>query len=266
MSLAAFAAYTCNSVMPGRLGGFVQAWLLGKKESISKSTALGTVALIRVMDGITLVMLGVLVFSLMSPPPDKGLYWESFQKGGLIFTAFAFAITILLFTLRKNKKIVEGFSRVVVFLAPERFKPVVEETISSFWKGFEVLNHPRYLLIIVFLSLTFWVFTALSIVIFLKAFGVDNIPLLMPFFVLLAQVVGFMIPTPGNVGPFHATTVIALSFYGIAGELALSVAIVMHASLFMTNTVTGLIYLWFENIKISDIRKEAEHNLEGNKN
>lgn len=258
MSLAAFASFTCNTVIPARIGGFVQAWLLGKKESISKSTALGTVALIRVMDGITLVVILFLVLLLMSPPPDKGLYWESFQKGGLIFTAFFLSLTIFLFISRKNNKIVEAFSRAATFFTPDRFKPVIEEVISSFWRGFEVLNQTRYLLIIIFLSFTFWGLAAVSIFIFLKAFGVENIQIIVPFFVLLAQVVGFMIPAPGYVGPYHATTVVALSFYGIVGELALSIAIIMHASLFVTNTLPGLIYLWFENINITDITKEAK--------
>ncbi len=261
MSLAAFAAYSFNMVVPARMGGLVQAWLLAKKESISKSTALGTVALIRIMDGITLAAIGLLVFFFIEVPEGKGAYWESLQKGGLIFTAFFFTITVILFALRKNRKFVEWFFSSAMFLAPTRFKPAVGKIIKLFWDGFAVLDQGRSLSIIVLLSFIFWGLVATSISIFLKAFGIAIVSVTMPFFILLAQIVGFLIPTPGYIGPFHAATVMALSFYGVSGELALSVAIIMHAMMFVTNTMLGFIYLWFENINLTTITREVKLDL-----
>ncbi len=261
MSLAAFAAYTCNNVIPGRIGGFVQAWLLGKKESLSKSTALGTVALIRVMDLATLAVIALVVFLGMDPPPDKGAYWELFKKSGSVLSALVLSFAIVLFLFRKNKKFIEAFSRMAERIAPKRYKASTGEIITLFWEGFAVLNQNRYLLIIIFLSFTFWGLTACSILLVLKAFGMENIQFLTPVVILLAQAMGFMIPAPANIGPYHAATVIALSFYGIGGELALSMAIAMHAVMFVTNILPGLIYLWFENIKITTITREARREL-----
>ncbi len=111
------------------------------------------------------------------------------------------------------------------------------------------------------LSFIFWGLVATSISIFLKAFGIAIVSVTMPFFILLAQIVGFLIPTPGYIGPFHAATVMALSFYGVSGELALSVAIIMHAMMFVTNTMLGFIYLWFENINLTTITREVKLDL-----
>ncbi len=266
LSMAAFAASTFNMIMPARVGGLIQAWLLGHKASISKSTALGTVALVHLMDLITVVAVGLLVFLFLDVPPEKGNYWVSLQKAGIIFSSCFLFIVLILFFFRKNKKFVEVFKRTALFLAPERFKLRVREAIERFLKGFGVLNETRYLLTILLLSFIFWCLTAITIVIFLKAFGVGNIQLITPFFILVAQMVGFLIPAPAGIGPYHAATVISLSFYGITGELALSIAILMHTIMFVTNTLPGLLYLWHENIQIGTLVKKAKLTLSKEKN
>ncbi len=263
MSLAAFAAYTCNTVMPARIGGFVQAWLLGKKESISKSTALGTVALIRVMDGVTLAVVGVIVILFMQVPPEKIVFLESFKKPVFAFAFLALSVISVLVVLRKNEKFEEIFTRSALFISPARYKPRIQRFVKLFWDGFVVLDKSHYFLLIFFLSLMFWGLVATSIFIFLKAFNVNNISIAMPFFILLAQMVGFMVPAPGHIGPYHAATISALSVYGVVGDLALSIAIVMHAVMFLTNALPGLIYLWFENIKLTTITREAKVDLGG---
>ena len=51
-----------NNVAPARVGELVRAYLLGERESMSKSTALGTIAVDRAFDGLTLVaILGFVV-------------------------------------------------------------------------------------------------------------------------------------------------------------------------------------------------------------
>jgi uncharacterized membrane protein YbhN (UPF0104 family) len=91
-----------------------------------------------------------------------------------------------------------------------------------------------------------------------KAFYVIDVPMYLPLCIILAQAVGFMIPSPGYVGPFHAATVTALSFFDISGELALSIAIMMHAALFVTNSLPGIIYLWIENLNVVAVIKKAK--------
>ncbi len=261
MSLAAFAAYTCNMVIPAKVGGAIQAWLLSKKEPISASSAFGTVVLTRVMDAITLSVIGLLVFSTMEIPLDKSHYWESYRNAGIIITVSLLSLIVFLFIFRNHKNIENGFKRLAIRFVPARMQTSTEKVITLFWEGFEVLNQRRTLGIIVILNFTFWGLVATTIFIYIKAFGISDIPMTAPLFILLAQAIGFMIPSPGNIGPFHAATVVGLSFYGVVGELALSIAIIMHAAMFITNSLPGLIYLWIGNLKISAIIREAELNL-----
>lgn len=51
-----------NNIAPARVGELVRAYLVGERESMSKSTALGTIAVDRAFDGLTLVaILGVVI-------------------------------------------------------------------------------------------------------------------------------------------------------------------------------------------------------------
>jgi|SRR3989338_2597020 len=59
--------YTANSILPARAGEFVRAIFLGKKESISRTSVLGTVFIERVFDGLILVAILIACSSLMQP-------------------------------------------------------------------------------------------------------------------------------------------------------------------------------------------------------
>src|SRR5262249_32310253 len=54
-----------NNVLPARIGELVRAYLVGEREAVSKPAALGTIAVDRVFDGLTLVAIlaGVTAFS-----------------------------------------------------------------------------------------------------------------------------------------------------------------------------------------------------------
>ena len=90
------------------------------------------------------------------------------------------------------------------------------------------------------------------------AFGLD-IPFSACFLVLLTQVLGIMIPSaPGFVGVHHAATIAGLAFFGVDGEVALSVALALHIVLFLTLTIPGLVFLWLEQYSFSQVQNAAE--------
>ncbi|MGE5810758.1 MAG: lysylphosphatidylglycerol synthase transmembrane domain-containing protein, partial [Ignavibacteria bacterium] len=47
--------YMANNLLPARLGEFVRAYMMGKKEGISKSATLATIVLERILDGLALL-------------------------------------------------------------------------------------------------------------------------------------------------------------------------------------------------------------------
>jgi uncharacterized protein (TIRG00374 family) len=258
MSLAAFAAYTCNMVVPAKVGAFVQAWLLSQKEPIPASTVLSTLVLVRVMDGVSLTFVGLLVFNFVEVSSEQSSIWDAYKTAGVLLASFLFFVIVFLFWLGRYPSARIVFERFVRFFLPTRFKASCGKVVNSLWEGFAVLNHGGSLGIIAFLSFVFWGVAATMVFVYLKAFYVIDVPMYLPLCIILAQAVGFMIPSPGYVGPFHAATVTALSFFDISGELALSIAIMMHAALFVTNSLLGIIYLWIENLNVVAVIKKAK--------
>ena len=67
-----------------------------------------------------------------------------------------------------------------------------------------------------------------------------------------------MVPaSPGYVGTYHYACFKALTVFGISGEKALSVALVIHAINFFPITLLGLYYLLKERMSLSRLGKKV---------
>jgi len=266
MSLAAFSAYTLNMVFPARVGLFLQAWILSKKESIQNSSALGTVVLTRVLDGIVIASIGIFVLTFVKKGSDTVEFWSPVQKVAIIFFCLYLLVTLAFFILGTHQTLHLKVSKILKRFLPKRFDIKIENTILSFQEGMSVVNYrSRFILILIF-TFIFWSLCAFWIYIFLKAFGVEQILFLTPFVILILQVFGFAVPVPGNIGPYHAATIIALSIYGIVGEHALSIAITMHGIMLITNTLPGIFYMWYEKLHNPDFAPELITQIKHEKN
>ena len=260
-SMATFIGFTANSIMPGRVGEFLRPYLLAKKEKISKSAAFGTVVIERAIDGLSAVVLILLVFIFVEVPADKAETWGYLKGGGYIISAFFLTVSTTLYMLHKKIGWVERLIDFLIGLLPKKIQPKVKEVTESFISGFDVLEHSNHIIAIVIWSIVFWTVAGGLNLAFFYAFDLHDIPLIATYLVLVAQVAGVMIPTPGFIGPYHAATIAALSFYGVGAELALSIAVVMHATMFVTNAAPGVVFLWMENMglsRLSDTTEESE--------
>jgi|GEM_PF-1897070 len=255
MSLALFTGGLVNMVIPARAGGLVQAFLIGKKENESFFTALGTVALVRIFDGIMLVFLGLFILLMQNIPQAGDAYFKSiFQTlgtAGVVLTLFV--ITLVVFT--KNPKAMDRLVQLLLMPVPGRFKPGTTKAADRFRQGLICLNFAGYTWLGLLLSLIFWLFCGVNVFILLKALGIEFEGMSPSFLILLAQAFSMGIPAPANLGPYHAATVSVLSFYGVSAQFALTAAIVMHATMFISNTSPGLFYLWLDKTPILSMLK-----------
>jgi len=71
---------------------------------------------------------------------------------------------------------------------------------------------------------------------------------------LVFQGFGITIPSsPGFIGTYHAAVVAGLAVFGISYELAIGVAIIMHAAFFLPFIVLGLVFLWTEHVSLQEV-------------
>nr|WP_320189833.1 lysylphosphatidylglycerol synthase transmembrane domain-containing protein [uncultured Desulfobacter sp.] len=255
MCLSLFTGGLVNMVIPARVGGLVQAFLIGEKENESFFTALGTVALVRILDSIMLIFFGILILLIWNIPQTGDEYFQSIFRTAGTAGLFLALLVMILFAFTKSPKTMDKLIHILLVPVPNRFKPGTKTAIDRFRQGLICLNFAGYVCLGLLLSLLFWLLCGLNVFILLKAIGIGFEGMLPSFLILLAQAFSMGIPAPANIGPYHAATVTVLSFYGVPAQSALYAAIVMHAAMFISNTVPGLLYLWLDKTPIFAILK-----------
>ena len=87
--------YMANNLLPARLGEFVRAYIMGKKEGISKSSTLATIVLERIFDGLALLFFLAFISLLFSLP-----LW--IKQAGIAAGAFFLFLSAFLILLMIN--------------------------------------------------------------------------------------------------------------------------------------------------------------------
>jgi len=240
--------FAVNNILPGRLGEFARAYLIGRKESISGSLAFATVVMERVLDGLTIV--GALALAgIFCPLPLWGhrLAWAS---AGFFISALLFLV-VLFFWEDKAMRLARFLTRPL----PQRWRRKLLDMLASFARGLDVLRSPVILTMVTFFSVVVWGVEAITYYLAIRAFGIPltGSRLVWGSLFLLSVVnLGIMIPAaPGGVGPYQAAAILALAAFGVPEEVALSISLVTHFIQYTVVTGTGLLCLWREGISLS---------------
>src|SRR5579863_8788384 len=141
-----------NFLLPGRAGDLARCVLVGRDTSLHESTrAFATVALEKVLDGLTLV--AIVLFSLWAFHPPRGVL-ELVRLAALIFGV---ALILLLFLRFRTHTLVNSFSRFLrrtkLFGLEER----IGHTLHSFADGLGAVDSARQILGLLLLTAGIWI-------------------------------------------------------------------------------------------------------------
>ncbi|MPZ24837.1 MAG: flippase-like domain-containing protein [Dehalococcoidia bacterium] len=210
-----------NNVAPLRVGELVRAYLVGERESLSKSTALGTIAVDRTFDGLTLVMMLGIVAALSGS--NGGV------KGVGIFTAVSFlCASLVLVSLALSPQRARPILSRLVNLFPAPLAEKIESLIDSFSSGLQAIRSPRTLAIAAVASVSSWLVEGSMYYIVGQAFDLD-----VGFEVYLLVLAGAnlalsIFASPGGIGPFEATTQAVLLSFSVPVGQAFAYAVDAH--------------------------------------
>jgi uncharacterized membrane protein YbhN (UPF0104 family) len=145
---------------------------------------------------------------------------------------------------------------------PATLARAVARLVESFAQGLAIMRQPVQLLGSLALSFPLWLSIALGIWVTSRAFHM-TFGYLGSFLVMTLLVVGVAVPTPGQVGGFHAAYKIAvMTFFGVPETTAVGAAIVLHAISFVPVTLLGLLFMAREGLTFGTVRHMAGHVLE----
>ncbi|MFQ6103567.1 MAG: lysylphosphatidylglycerol synthase transmembrane domain-containing protein [Candidatus Glassbacteria bacterium] len=245
---ATMIGFMANNVLPARIGEFVRAYVISKKENISASSALATLAVERLFDAFCLLLIFISTFYLYTYPD-----WV--RKVGVAATLvfFGFFIVLVLIVIMPDRfvSILSGWSRIL----PGKFHHRIEGILVSFVEGLDILKDKKLIFLVFWLSLLHWVLLGWGVDLGLRAFSID-VPPIGPYFVVSVVCIGIAIPSsPGFVGTFQWFMEKGLSVYNIPKDLSLPFSIGFHLVLYIPTTVVGLIYFFKENLTWGEVKR-----------
>ncbi len=237
-----------NNVAPARVGELVRAYLLGERERMSKSTALGTIAVDRAFDGLTLVaILGIVI-------AFSGANSEVKSIGAATAVLFMAATSVLVgmaFSPRRGRALLMRFVR----LLPEALAEKIEGLLDSFVTGLLAIRSPWVLLKAGIASFASWLTEATMYYLVGQAFHLG-----MGFHVYLvilgaANLALSVFASPGGVGPFEVATREVLVFFNVKGgsAAASAYALALHALLLGPVIAIGFLLLWSGHMSLGQL-------------
>ncbi len=259
------------NLLPLRLGEFIRAYVLGRRENLSKSGVFATVVLERVFDGFTVLLFLITALFLQPMPlPEEAMAWiRAFSY--LAVLIFVCALVFLVLARLKTDFLVMLAEKLLSPLP--RFQNLASRLIISFASGMDALASPRLIAWAFLHSILVWASTTAFYWVVMFAFSPPGgqslgatVGPVGSVIVLGAIALGIMIPSsPGFVGTFELACITAMVALGVERSIAGSYAIIVHITQFIPITVTGIVYLYLQNFslrEISDGGRTAKQELE----
>lgn len=239
--------FMINHTLPLRIGEFVRAYSLARKENIKVTECFGTIITERIFDLFSLLM--IFIPLLLIPAVADKLGQASIYILGFSLLLFGIFIYLYFFGL----KIMEN--KLVKKLIPENIHHIVFDII----KGLQSVKNPGDILILLLFSFLFWIISGYFFYISLGVLHISGLPIWSGFFILLLIAFGIALPSsPGYIGNYHYFAMIGLEFFNIPKEIALGYAILTHLLQTAFVVAVGLVCFFFEGFKISEAWTQAK--------
>ena len=268
--------YAANNVMPARIGELIRAYYLAQREQFSGSTALATIGVERIYDGLTLVTLGVASALLLLLLGEFGSAGSAYRMTALVIsgaTGVIFLAGLVVVTLLAVKP---GAFRVIdraLALLPSRLRPKAREIARSFILGLSILRSPKQHAVVAFRSLPVWAAECAVYLTIAYSFGInDYFDSLWAFLLAIVLVTatsnlatGFPVSI-GGIGPFELIAQQTLAGLGVDSSVAASYALVTHlVALWLPVNLAGFVLMWKNNLSFRQLTEGDEPTGEGGK-
>jgi len=256
--------YMANNILPMRLGELVRSYHISTRESVSKTSALTSIFIERILDALTLLFF-IAVSSILIPLGELAHAFG--EKSGvatwLLIVVFTlpFLITFALLTICSYSfKSTNSLSSVITKYFPPKFKSTAIKLMESFIQGIKPLRSPKTLALLFLVSLPVWLFEVGLFVLVGYSFdlitiygNLGNLIIVMMLVTATANIGSSIPAAPGGIGLFEIVgreTLVLLPLAAIDRSIAAGFVTVVHASLLIPMIILGQAFLWKEHLSI----------------
>lgn len=247
-----------NNVVPARAGEIARAYALTREAPIPFSTAIASLAVDRVFDALTVLLLASAAMLDPRFPRDAtiaGQPLSSWAGGtGIIVLIALGGLYALVFFPAYLIRVFELFAR--------KLAPTVEErgrkALLAFSEGLSVLRSPQRFAAVLAWAILHWMVNALGFWMGMIAVGID-VPYSAVLFIQALIALGVAVPSaPGFFGLFEKLAVVSLGLFAVGAPAATSWAIGYHILSFIPITVIGAFYFARLGLRFKEIQSSAE--------
>jgi len=233
--------FMANNLLPARAGEFARAWVAGREAPIRVSTALASIAVERMLDG--LAILALLAVALVAPslPADARVAGVGLHRVAATLAAvLAGALLVSVLVVLRPEPWLALVRRIGGAVLPPRFAEKLVGIAVGLVAGLAVLRTRGRLFGVVGWSFVLWLVNAASLWLCFGALHLD-VPTEAALLLQGLIAIGVAVPAaPGFFGVFEVIAVVALGFYGVDKDHAVSYAVVYHITTFVPITLLGL--------------------------
>src|SRR5438445_2642042 len=250
--------FMANNLLPVRAGEFARAYVASRQLPVRFSTALASVGVERVFDGLMLVSLMAVAIGSSAFPHQADIGRTSVSA--ITTTAAAFfgvVLAMAVLVVHRPAPWLALLGRATHALLSARVADRVTRIADGLVAGLEVLKSPGRFFGVVLWSVVLWLVNAAAFAVCFRAFGLP-VPAVGAF--LLQGTIGFGVALPGSpgfVGVFEAATRATLALFGIDATRAVSYAVAYHVSTFLPVTLLGLYSLSRLRLRLAELRTAA---------
>jgi hypothetical protein len=264
---AIMIGFMANCII-SRLGELIRAVVLSIKGETRTSTAIASIALERIFDIATVALFLVLALQWLEPSAvrgEAGRHWIGVLRDARFFLAMGLVLAVaFLVLLRLYPHWMTGALARFVRLLPPKMRGKVEGFLGAFLLGLDTLRTGRQVAAILVLSVVHW---AMQVLFFLLAgYCFPDMAMTLPaallVFVLTAAGVAAL-PLPGYIAVYQVAILAAAALVARGSEDAWFgyswLAWILNIPAVI---LVGFIFLWKENLSLSQIRMQADVSKE----
>lgn len=261
---AIMAGYLMGMLVPFGFSALARSWFVARREGLTTSGVLATVALDRVTDGIVFACLvPVALVLVVFPDPTGGI------RAGLTWGAagsFVLFVLLLLALVAYRHRVPRPdsfFARLAERLPARAAGPIRRVSVAfamgivwprEFWRGLAIVLAS---VVIKLIAATHFLWAGLALGVALRPGQYLFLMVFLGFVVILGHFVRIA-------GTFIIGAVFALGLFGVPEEEALAMVLVVQAASLLSVASIGAFTLWRQGVAFSDLRAAgADHGGRG---
>ena len=259
--------YMANDILPMRLGELVRSYYLGEREGVSKSAALATIFVERVLDALVLLVF-IVVIALFIPlggmvegfGERSGVAWPLLVLGATVPFVAVFGAMVL---VARNPEVTQRIVDAVAGRLPSRASRPASGLAATFIVGLVPLKSARAIALLFVLSVPIWLFEAGLFFLIAISFdlhealgGYGNLAVAAVLVTAVANIGSSVPAAPGGIGLFELVgreTLVLLPLGLVDRSVAGAYVAVVHLALLLPMIVMGQAILWSDNVSLGGL-------------